>query len=68
MWQASCRWHHDVVKQRLEQTFERGSIAQADLWLDSSVAVAIAKRESVVTGDDGWPAAFNPGGELKSTG
>lgn len=43
-WQPSCRWHHDVVKQRLELMWERGEINEAGLWLDSPVALALAER------------------------
>jgi 5-methylcytosine-specific restriction enzyme A len=42
MWQSSCRWHHDVVKQRLELMWLQGKITIADLWLNSPVAVKLA--------------------------
>jgi 5-methylcytosine-specific restriction protein A len=42
MWQASCRWHHDSVKQRLELMWKAGSIPVNDLWLNSETAVRIA--------------------------
>ncbi len=45
MWQSACRWHHDVVKQRLEIMFGNGEIAVADLWLDSSVAIRLTMAE-----------------------
>ena len=54
-WQPSCRWHHDVVKQLLEQQYSHGTVTEADLWLNSTKAIAITKRESTRTGDDGWP-------------
>ena len=37
-WQSSCRPHHDVVKQRLEQMWKRGVIAASELRLDSATA------------------------------
>jgi 5-methylcytosine-specific restriction protein A len=54
LWQPACRWHHDVVKQRLELMFERGALLLADLWLDSAVAVALSKRLGSSVGADGW--------------
>ncbi|KFL27041.1 holin [Devosia sp. 17-2-E-8] len=42
-WQPCCRWHHDVVKQRLEVMWDRGQITTNDLWLNSSVARRIAE-------------------------
>jgi 5-methylcytosine-specific restriction protein A len=44
-WQPACRWHHDVVKKRLEAMFDQNTITAAALWLDSAMAVAISKRE-----------------------
>ena len=55
-WQPACRFHHDVVKQILEAMFARGAVGEADLWLNSSKAIAIAKRERSSTGADGWPS------------
>lgn len=43
-WQPACRWHHDVVKQILEREFEDGLIGEADLWLTSPHALALAER------------------------
>jgi 5-methylcytosine-specific restriction endonuclease McrA len=37
-WQASCRPHHDIVKQRLEVLFARGKVSADDLRLDSAKA------------------------------
>jgi len=56
-WQSSCRWHHDVVKQRLERMFDEGLIEAADLWLDSEVAKAMTRKmpQRAITGLDGWP-------------
>ena len=44
-WQASCDWHHNVVKQLLERMFDRGEIGVDDLWLDSEIALETAARE-----------------------
>ncbi|ODA67661.1 hypothetical protein A7A08_01696 [Methyloligella halotolerans] len=44
-WQASCKWHHDVVKQLLEREFDAGRIGADDLWLDSDRAVHLTRRE-----------------------
>ena len=44
LWQASCRWHHDVVKERLEHLFDAGQVTAEDLWLDSEVAKDLARR------------------------
>ncbi len=41
-WQASCRWHHDVIKQKLEAMWLRGEIESADLRLDGAVARRLA--------------------------
>lgn len=49
-WQASCRWHHDVVKQILEREFDAGRISADDLWLDSDRAVALTLREAAKGG------------------
>lgn len=43
-WQASCRFDHDQVKQRLEAMFVAGELAEADLRLDSEAARAIAAQ------------------------
>ena len=58
MWQASCRWHHATVKQRLERSFAEGSVKAADLWLNSAAAVSLSKRRPapVTIGHDGWPS------------
>lgn len=37
-WQPSCRWHHDVIKQKLEGMFAKGQIGERDLRLDSEAA------------------------------
>jgi 5-methylcytosine-specific restriction protein A len=55
LWQPACRFHHDVVKQRLEVMYDHGAIVAADLWLNSKVAVAVTRRERNVIGADGWP-------------
>jgi len=41
LWQPACRWHHDVVKQQLEQRYARGDVSVADLRLDSALAVRL---------------------------
>lgn len=43
-WQASCEWHHNAVKQELERQRDERRIEIKDLWLDSAVAVSIARR------------------------
>ena len=53
-WQPACRWHHDVVKQKLEVLFAAGRIGAADLRLDSPRALSLAAREGPI-GVDGWP-------------
>lgn len=42
-WQPSCGFHHDQVKKRLEELYERGLVTIADLWLDSAAAVALTR-------------------------
>lgn len=42
-WQALCRWHHDVVKQRLEQMLRAGDLLPSDLAIDSPAAVALSR-------------------------
>lgn len=37
--QALCKWHHDVVKQRLEQLHAQGLISDSGLRMDSAKAV-----------------------------
>lgn len=41
-WQPCCRWHHDVVKQKLEQLYAAGRITSAELVLTSAFALAVA--------------------------
>ncbi|MCW2086713.1 UNVERIFIED_ORG: capsule polysaccharide modification protein KpsS [Bradyrhizobium japonicum] len=45
MWQGACRWHHDVIKQKLEAMHAKGEVVVADLWLDSQVAVRLTLAE-----------------------
>lgn len=40
-WQPACQWHHDVVKQILEQRWERSEASESDLRLDSAMAKAL---------------------------
>jgi len=42
-WQPSCRFHHDVVKQRLESLFAQGVITAPDLRLNSVKAVELTR-------------------------
>jgi 5-methylcytosine-specific restriction enzyme A len=49
MWEPSnlqslCKWHHDVVKQRLEQQHAHGQINDDDLRMNSACAIALTKR------------------------
>ena len=53
-WQPACRWHHDVIKQRLERMFVDGKATAADLRLDSPRAVEMTKQQGHI-GVDGWP-------------
>lgn len=56
--QPSCAWHHNVVKQQLENMYERGAIALSDLWLNSPAAIKLSrKRQAKAIGVDGWPVA-----------
>lgn len=57
LWQASCRWHHDVVKQRLERMFEAGECRLTDLWLNSALAIELSRKlpRRQEIGTDGWP-------------
>lgn len=41
-WQPTCRWHHDVVKQRLELLYIKKSIGIKSLWLNSPAAIDLA--------------------------
>ncbi|MBP1849682.1 HNH endonuclease [Rhizobium halophytocola] len=43
MWQSCCKWHHDSVKQRLEQLYAHRKATLDDLWLDSPMAVRVAR-------------------------
>lgn len=54
-WQPACKWHHDVVKQQLEFRYAKGVLTEQDLWLNSSAATALTKRERSAIGSDGWP-------------
>lgn len=41
LWQPSCKWHHDVIKQQLEAMYARGELIASDLWLNSAAAVRL---------------------------
>ncbi|OMQ44938.1 HNH endonuclease [Ensifer sp. 1H6] len=43
MWQASCKWHHDSVKQHLEILYAHGRIPLSELWLNSETAIRVAR-------------------------
>ena len=43
-WQPCCRWHHDVVKQKLERMWLSGSINVLSLRLDSDAAIGLSRR------------------------
>jgi 5-methylcytosine-specific restriction endonuclease McrA len=45
--QPACRWHHDVVKQKLEAQFAAGEINVEDLRLDSPRAIALTKSNDL---------------------
>jgi hypothetical protein len=56
MWQPCCRWHHDVVKKRLELMFDNGEIGVDQLWLNSRSAQRLTRRLLPRRLDaDGWP-------------
>ncbi|MBP1842000.1 hypothetical protein J2046_000244 [Rhizobium petrolearium] len=38
MWQSSCDWHHNSVKQQLEAMWRSGRIPVTELWLNSETA------------------------------
>ena len=59
LWQPACRWHHDVIKLRLERLFKQGKLKLADLWLNSPEAIDMSKRYPgrQRIGIDGWPLA-----------
>lgn len=42
-WQPACRFHHDVVKQKLELLYAQGSIPADDLRLNSATAVELTR-------------------------
>ncbi len=43
-WQSACKWHHDVVKQRLEHMWRAGTIDVEQLWLNSAAAMALTRQ------------------------
>lgn len=42
--QPACRWHHDLVKQRLELDYARGHATADDLKLDSAKAIKLTQH------------------------
>jgi 5-methylcytosine-specific restriction protein A len=53
-WQPACKWHHDVIKQKLELRYADGNATASDLRLDSRLAIEMTKQERSVVGADGW--------------
>ena len=43
--QPLCRWHHDVIKQQLELMHMRGEIVEADLRIDSPIAMKLTREQ-----------------------
>lgn len=58
-WQPACRWHHDVIKPKLERMWESREIGEAELWLNSATAITLSRKFPArqASGSDGWPAA-----------
>lgn len=55
--QSCCDWHHNAVKQKLEQLWFEGTISITDLRLDSAKAIRLARhtpRKAEAIGVDGW--------------
>jgi 5-methylcytosine-specific restriction enzyme A len=55
--QSLCRWHHDTVKQKLEQLHASGNITDADLHMASPKAVELTKalRAEMTGGASNFP-------------
>jgi 5-methylcytosine-specific restriction protein A len=45
--QSLCHWHHNVIKQQLEQLHAQGLIEDCDLRMDSPKAIALTKQRNV---------------------
>ena len=60
-WQPCCKWHHNVVKQRLDQMFEAGQIGVDQLRLDSQTAIRLT-RELGGAGQKSTGPAIGTGG------
>jgi 5-methylcytosine-specific restriction protein A len=43
-WQPACRFHHDVVKQRLELMYAKGEVTAEQLWLNSAIAMRLTRE------------------------
>ena|ERR1700680_2868689 len=56
-WQPSCRWHHDVIKPRLEALFFEGTLKRSDLWLNSTFSINLSRQYPGIVGvnPEGWP-------------
>jgi len=52
LWQPSCKWHHDLVKQILERAFARGKLKVADLWLSGAAAVRLTMAQLPMDASD----------------
>lgn len=45
MWQSCCKWHHDSVKQTLEDLYRRGRVPLAELRLTSETAKRLTRGQ-----------------------
>jgi 5-methylcytosine-specific restriction protein A len=45
--QALCHWHHNVIKQKLEQLHAQGLIKDADLRMNSLMAIKLTKQNNI---------------------
>lgn len=45
MWQSCCKWHHDSVKQSLEELYRRGRVPLSELWLTSETAKRLTRGQ-----------------------
>lgn len=43
LWQPSCDWHHDVIKQEMERRFAAGQCEVNSLRLDSVLAIGLTQ-------------------------
>jgi hypothetical protein len=57
-WQPSCDWHHNAIKQKLEQLWFDGSLDVVGLRLTSPEAIGMSRltpRRAAFINVDGWP-------------